>query len=444
MRQWHLQRALPFLMALLLPAALAWYYDVFVNWQQKLYPLAIIAAEIGIILLTLSALRARGEPKPLALLWKTALSMAVFTAVLVGVTAVLKDMLHLGAKRATATALSLLAVQVIVLYILLLRGQRASLGKPGLALAAAALAVCAAGAIAFMWSVSRSRDFMTRSGLAAYELAPNQTAIYFLSVHGDAILLESGGHFALIDAGEDSEDVLDYIKWVTRRTARGLAELDFILGTHAHSDHIGGFDTLILDPDIAIGRAYLKPFVPFKQEYKKGMADRAVYDQMLFALEQRGVPLIQDIPEEPFALGDFTLTFFGGGYNGKPPYDENDNSVGLLVEACGQRAFLAADMNNYGGRETRLAPQIGKVDLVKSGHHGGEGSNTKVFANTLAPQTVISTAGAGGGGHYRVQQRYLNAGAQQLFCTGDFGGIAAVFSEDGIDYYAIGTLDTAG
>jgi len=78
------------------------------------------------------------------------------------------------------------------------------------------------------------------------------------------------------------------------------------------------------------------------------------------------------------------------------------------------------------------------VDLVKSGHHGGEGSNTKVFADTLAPQTVVSTGGAGGGGHYRVQQRYLQAGAQQLFCTGDFGGIVAVFGESGIAYYSIG------
>ena len=201
-----------------------------------------------------------------------------------------------------------------------------------------------------MWNAGRSRDYLTRTGLPPYEAAPNQTAIHFLDVHGDAILLESGGRFALIDAGEDSGDVLDYIKRVTG------GRLDFILGTHAHSDHIGGFDTLILDPDITVGRAYLKPFVPFKQEYKKGMADRGDYERMLSALSARGVPLIQDIPEEPFALGDFTLTFFGGGYNGKPPYDENDNSVGLLVEACGQRAFLAADMNNYGGGEPRRGP----------------------------------------------------------------------------------------
>jgi len=75
---------LPLCLGIGMAAALAWYFDVFVNWQQKLYPLAIVAADIMIILLTLCALRAMGERRPLVLLWKTALSMAVFTAVLVG------------------------------------------------------------------------------------------------------------------------------------------------------------------------------------------------------------------------------------------------------------------------------------------------------------------------------------------------------------------------
>ena len=32
----------------------------------------------------------------------------------------------------------------------------------------------------------------------------------------------------------------------------GRVTLDFILGTHAHSDHIGGFDTVINHPDITV------------------------------------------------------------------------------------------------------------------------------------------------------------------------------------------------
>ena len=442
--------------ALLLPlglgvgtaAALAWYFDVFVNWQQKLYPLALAAANACIVLLTLAALKARGEHSLLALLWKSMLSMAVFTGVLTGVTALVKDFLRRGTQRATVAALLLVGAQVLALYILLLHGRRKELGRAGIAVAAAVLAVSAVGAALFMWNAGRSRDYLTRTGLPPYEAARGQTAIHFLNTgSSDAILLESGGHFALIDAGEDSENheksteppaggyelyVLDYVKRATG------GHLDFILGTHIHTDHIGGFDTLILDPGITIGRAYLKPCLTHKRRYENNTVNRAIYDQMTDALARRGVPLVQEIPEGPFALGEFTITLFGGGYGGRPPADENDNSVGLLAEIYGLRTFLAGDMNNYGGREARLAPLIGAVDLVKAPHHGGEGSSTKAFVSALRPQTVISTGRAGGGGSYRVHQRYLKEGAQRLLCTGDFGGVVAVFGEGGIEYYAIG------
>ena len=108
--------------------------------------------------------------------------------------------------------------------------------------------------------------------------------------------------------------------------------------------------------------------------------------------------------------------------------------MGLLAEAYGLRAFLAGDMNNYGGRETRLAPLIGKVDLVKAAHHGMEGSSTRVFVNTLRPQIVIST----GSGNVKVWGRYAKAGAELMLHTADFGGVVAVFGESGSECYAIG------
>ena len=416
-----------------LAAAFAWYYDVYVNWQQKLYPLALAALGVGTVLLTLFTLHALGEHSPLALVWKTLLSTVVFMGVLNGVTAIAREALHLGVQKASVAAMAFCAVQVIVLYALLLHGQRGTLGRPGIALGAAVLAMSLAGAVLFMWNASRPREYLTRAGLPADQPQPGRTAIHFLYTgSSDAILLESGGHFALVDAGNTNEDTKRYVLDYVKQVAGG--QLEFILATHAHSDHIGGFDTLILSPDITIGRAYLKPLMEHGHRYEKNKATHALYGQVTDALAQRGVPVIEDIPEEPFALGEFTVTLFGGGYNGKPPYDENDCSVGLLAQAFGQQAFLAGDMNNYGGRETRLAPRIGKVDLVKAPHHGGEGSSSKRFVNILRPRMVVST----GGGNWKVWRRYARAGAQLMLYTGDFGGIAAVFGENGIECRAIG------
>jgi len=317
-----------------------------------------------------------------------------------------------------------------------------------LALAAAGTALAIAGGALIFLRAGDNTQYLTREGLPPYRPAAGQTAIHFLSTGGgDAILLESGGVFALVDAAEDSDNlknseelayngyelyVLDYVKRVTG------GRLDFVLGTHAHSDHIGGFDTLLLDPEITVGRAYLKRYdgAP-KNRTELGWDNQEVYDQMVEALAARGVPLIQDLTAEPFMLGDFKITMFNHEFDPSAS-DENDNSLGLLVEYGGLRAFLGGDMNNRGGDETRLAPAIGAVDLLKSPHHGAQGSSTKAFVTTLQPRTVIITSGPGGG-NVNVLRRYKAlGGTERILCTGDFGGIVAVFGAQGIAYYAIG------
>ena len=434
-----------------LAAAMAWYYDVYVRWNPQVYPLAIIALAVGVILLTLPVLRLRGERRALTLLWKTALSMAVFLVLIIGPSYLLNNVMNRGAALAAQVSLPLGAAQLLALLVFLLLGMAKRGVKLGAALAGIGTAVAAAVSVLLLLQADDASKFLTQEGLAPYEAVAGQTAIHFINTGGgDAILLESDGRFALIDAAEDSDNlkddpglayngyeryVLDYVKRVTG------GKLDFILGTHAHSDHIGGFDTLLLDPEVTVGRAYLKRYDPsYKKNYELGWDNQEVYDQMINALAVRSVPLIQDMPEEPFALGEFQITIFNGGYDEDPSRgsgDENDNSMGVLADCGGLRAFLAGDMNNYSGDETRLAPLIGPVELVKAPHHGAEGSSTQDFVTNLRPRTVVITSGPGGG-NLNVLRRWNKAGAERILCTGDFGGIVAVFGENGIDCYAIG------
>ena len=233
--------------------------------------------------------------------------------------------------------------------------------------------------------------------------------IHFLNTSfSDAILLESNGHFALIDAAEDSDNPrgfpeLDY-KGYEDRVLSYLKEnaavdnkkvyLDFVLGTHSHSDHIGGFDTVINDPCIEIGRAYLKKYDPSKiRHYEVDNWDnQEVYDQMKSALDKNGVPVVSDMDGTPFALGDFKITLFNtDDPKGETDVGENDNSLGILVERSGTRVFLAGDIDNKSGDEDRLAPQIGEVDILKVGHHSYAGSTSENWLKTLKPKVCIVT-----------------------------------------------------
>ena len=113
-----------------LPAAFAWYYDVYIHWQPKLFPLAVAALLLGCALLTLLTLRARGETKPKAFAWKTALSIAVFSVLLVGVSTVINNWIgpayygmHM-AGLAAGVALPLCAAQLLALFVMLVIAMR--------------------------------------------------------------------------------------------------------------------------------------------------------------------------------------------------------------------------------------------------------------------------------------------------------------------------------
>ncbi|MCL1952999.1 MAG: MBL fold metallo-hydrolase [Oscillospiraceae bacterium] len=431
-----------------LSAALAWCYDSYVRWNPQAYPCAVVALCLGTILLTLAVLRARGERGAPALLWKSALSLAVFLALLIGVSYTLNNVMGKGEALAAWLSFPPCAAQILVLLALLLRGMAKDGLRAGALLAAAATLVSAPVTVFLLGRAPTADLYLTREGLAPYQPAPGRTAIHFINTgSGDAILLESNGKFALVDAAEDSDNpknspaeaydgyeryVLDYVK----RVAGG--RLDFVLGTHAHSDHIGGFDTLLLDPDVTVGRAYLKRYdASHKNSTELGWDNQEVYDQMVAALAARQIPLIQDLPEEPFALGEFKITIFNGEFD-PASRDENDNSLGVLAGAGGLRAFLAGDMNNLSGDEARLGPQIGQVDLLKAPHHGLEGSSTAKFVSALRPRTVVITTGPGGGNVNVLRRYHKLAQPGRIMCTGDFGGIVAVFGADGIEYYAIG------
>ncbi len=93
-----------------------------------------------------------------------------------------------------------------------------------------------------------------------------------------------------------------------------------------------------------------------------------------------------------FTLGeDMTIEImnYGGNYKTSPKPDANYFSLGVKVTANGKTAFLSGDINNYEGAETKLAQQLGHVDILTLGHHGYYGSNTNSYVKSLTPKMMI-------------------------------------------------------
>ena len=247
--------------------------------------------------------------------------------------------------------------------------------------------------------------------------------IHFINTKGatgsDAIILESNGHYALIDMGEDYEfPDGSYPRYPARfgistnngyvledRLFRhmkylGVKKLDFILGTHVHSDHIGAADEVL--KRYPVGKLYLKKYTDERITSKWRLWDNLFnYDNALKTAREKGVTVVQDIKAEDsrFKLGDMDIQLYNYkneyGPDGKlkKVYDDNSNSLVAVVTVAGKRIYLGGDLDNAEGAEDKLGPVIGKVDMMKWNHHyDAKISNTLPFLDSLAPSTVVHTS----------------------------------------------------
>lgn len=272
-------------------------------------------------------------------------------------------------------------------------------------------------------------------------------SIHFLNTgHSDCIIIESNGHFAMIDAAEDTEfpsnkphlNLKGYEKEVCNYLIKncsdknGMVTLDFVLGTHCHSDHIGGFDTVINHPQITVKKAFLKPYHEeniFIMERKR-WDNTEVYTQMKNALTANNVSIVESFDNYSFKLGDFNVKFFNGSYQ-KPnlKFGENVNSVVTLVEYNGLKALLAGDMNYKNGGEKLIAKQIDKVDLLKVGHHGYFGSTSFYMVKKLMPKYSV-VCNERKRMYPDVIFKLKSIAKSQIICTADVNGVKVVFDND--------------
>lgn len=283
--------------------------------------------------------------------------------------------------------------------------------------------------------------------------------------YGDAIILESDGHFGMVDAGEDTDypsgedpryplrDGITTDEGYEEQTIAYMREIgvtednfEFFIGTHAHSDHIGAADEVVREfkPD----RVYVAKYDDSYIESEDALWDNQyIYDHLVEATEEVGAMLVQRFGpasehklHPTFALGEMTITIV----NEKPPHffdspmqDANDMSWGVIVEAYGQKAFLAGDINNYQGDEDRLIKRLGDVDLLKLAHHGNFGSNTEAYLRAIAPEYVIQT------GQFEIISAQtlaiLNMMGAHIYTSPEasmagYGAIVATFGRGGITF----------
>ena len=237
--------------------------------------------------------------------------------------------------------------------------------------------------------------------------------VHYIDVgQADCILLECDGKFMLIDGGnrDDGQLVISYLQ------SCGVTELEAVVCTHAHEDHVGGLPAVLaVYPTAAV-------YSPTKT-YSSN-----VFDDFLYYVDQQRLEVIIPAPGDQFRLGEAQVTVLGPV---KTYAEPNNTSIVLLVTFGNTRFLFTGDMEKEAENdmldywEDRMD---WKVDGLKDGHHGSSSSSGYRFLYETDPTYDIISCGKDnsyGHPHKEVISRLDDAGIPMLR-TDELGTILVV------------------
>lgn len=235
---------------------------------------------------------------------------------------------------------------------------------------------------------------------------------------GDSALLERNGHYMLIDGG----DVQTREQLVQFLTDYGVTELDYVVGTHPHNDHIGGLDMVVKEFDV---KTILMP---------KAVSTTKAFERLTEAIRQKGLKIKAPVPGDEFILGDdvriSTLSPQPGEYE-----DVNNYSIVFLVEFGNTRFMFTGDAEKLVEDEILAHGDDIRADVLYLGHHGSNTSTSGAFLQAVSPSIGVISCGKDNSynhPHEKVVNRLTDAGVE-IYRT-DIDGTITVVS-DGSDIW---------
>jgi len=201
--------------------------------------------------------------------------------------------------------------------------------------------------------------------------------VHFIDVgQGDSILLNLGETEVLIDAGEKSPGVVNYLKKYVD------GPLEVMVATHPHADHIGGLP------------AVLGSFQVQQVWYNGEKSDTKTYADFTTAVQAEGTEIHIGKRGDKITTGLLSFSVLN-------PFNlagtTNNNSI-VLNLLYGVVDFLfTGDAEKESEAAMLLAADmpVPHADVLKVGHHGSRTASSKDFLALVSPKVAVYSAGTG-------------------------------------------------
>lgn len=228
--------------------------------------------------------------------------------------------------------------------------------------------------------------------------------IYFIDVEGgqSTLVVSPSGQSLLIDAGWPGYEGRDADRILAAAHQAGLSQIDYVLITHYHRDHVGGVPQLL--DGMKVGT-----FVDHgsnQEDSEVTRTDYAAYEKAVAGhprvtvkpgwglpikgIEVRVLAAAGDLITSPLPGAGEANSYCKGEPTAPGDDTENARSVGVIITYGKFRFLDLGDLTRK--KELELAcPDnlIGTVDLFLVTHHGADLSNPKALDWALHPRVAV-------------------------------------------------------
>jgi len=240
--------------------------------------------------------------------------------------------------------------------------------------------------------------------------------VHYIDVgQGDCILIESGGENMLIDCGESSEsdEVTAYLQ------NQNISKIDYLVGTHPHSDHMGGMSAVV--DNFEIGNFYM-PYLP-----DDDIPTTKYFEKLLLSLENKNLKIKNLNVGDKIQLGSAEILVVAPNH---AEYSNTNNySIGIILEHGDNGFIFTGDAEKLAEEEMIDNGLLRDIDVYKAGHHGSSTSSSEKFLDVIKPEYAVIMCGEGNSyGHPdddAVERISKYVPAENIFRTDLKGSIVA-------------------
>ncbi|HLK67517.1 MAG TPA: MBL fold metallo-hydrolase [Bryobacteraceae bacterium] len=250
-------------------------------------------------------------------------------------------------------------------------------------------------------------------------LSAADLAVYAIDVEGgkSTLFVSPSGESMLVDTGYDGLKGRDAARILAATKAAGLKQIDYLVITHYHHDHVGGV------PQLA-AQIPIKNFVDHGPNFETTKDNAAVYKAYVAARKKGNHIVVKAGDRIPIrglqvdvvtASGVAIAQPMPGGGQPNPACasyhpiaedtGENAHSIGMVVKYGDFRLSDLGDL--FWNQEHDLAcpaNKLGPVDVYLTTHHGKKTSNSPQIVWALHPKVAIMNNGPTTGGSVQAWQ----------------------------------------